>query len=132
MPHPFDAESPHRGQLTVLVSRAVDIDARIRALQAARAVVFAAAHDLAEQEGTRDASGSREASHGVSFEPASTSRIPRGLVARRDRAHRVIDGSDLTVEAAIAKLGFLIDRGVSGSDLRALMETNLVGECAGR
>lgn len=90
MPPPFDAESPYLGQLTDLVSRAVEIDARIRALQAARSVVFAAAHDLAEQEGTRDTSGSREASHEVSFEPAPTSRIPRGLVARRDRAHRVI------------------------------------------
>ena len=58
--------------------------------------------------------------------------LGRYAVGRELAAAGVIDGSDLTVEAAIAKLGFLIDRGVSGSELRALMETNLVGECAGR
>lgn len=46
----------------------------------------------------------------------------------------VIDGSDLTVEAATAKLGYLLDSGHSwnGGDrdgFRALMSTNLVGEC---
>lgn len=43
----------------------------------------------------------------------------------------VIDGSDLTVEAATAKLGYLLDAGWHGPELRALMERNLVGECAG-
>ncbi|MBL3698633.1 L-asparaginase [Leucobacter luti] len=43
----------------------------------------------------------------------------------------VIDGSDLTVEAAIAKLGYLLDRGFRGAELRQLVERNLVGECAG-
>jgi L-asparaginase len=42
----------------------------------------------------------------------------------------VIDGSDLTVEAATAKLGFLLDRGHRGEDLRVAMERNLVGERA--
>ena len=37
--------------------------------------------------------------------------------------------SDLTVEAAIAKLGFLLDRGCRGGELRSLMGRNLVGEC---
>lgn len=43
----------------------------------------------------------------------------------------VIDGSDLTLEAATAKLGYLIDAGWRGPELRTLMERNLVGECAG-
>lgn len=41
----------------------------------------------------------------------------------------VIDGSDMTVEAATAKLGYLIDRGHSGEALRTHMRHNLVGEC---
>lgn len=43
----------------------------------------------------------------------------------------VIDGSDLTVEAALAKLGFLLDRGTRDADIRALMQRNLIGECSG-
>lgn len=58
--------------------------------------------------------------------------LTRYAVGRELAAAGVIDGSDLTLEAAIAKLGFLLDRGVDGAELRQLMETNLVGECAGR
>ena len=58
--------------------------------------------------------------------------LTRYAVGRELAAAGVIDGSDLTVEAAIAKLGYLLDRGASGSSLRALMEANLVGECTGR
>lgn len=58
--------------------------------------------------------------------------LARYAVGRELAAAGVIDGSDLTVEAAIAKLGFLIDRGIAGSELRRLMESNLVGECSGR
>ncbi|MCW2288542.1 asparaginase [Leucobacter luti] len=43
----------------------------------------------------------------------------------------IIDGSDLTLEAGIAKLGFLLDRGFRGVELRQLIERNLVGECVG-
>lgn len=46
----------------------------------------------------------------------------------------VIDGSDLTVEAATAKLGYLLDSGHHWNSgdregFRALMGTNLIGEC---
>lgn len=40
----------------------------------------------------------------------------------------VIDGGDMTLEAAIAKLGFALDRGARGEALRDLMGVNLVGE----
>ncbi|MBK0419715.1 asparaginase [Leucobacter sp. CSA1] len=40
----------------------------------------------------------------------------------------VIDGGDLTVEAALAKLGFLLDAGFEGAGLMAEMTRNLVGE----
>ncbi|WP_240422736.1 asparaginase domain-containing protein [Leucobacter sp. wl10] len=56
--------------------------------------------------------------------------LTRYAVGRELAAAGVIDGSDLTVEAATAKLGFLLDRGHRGEDLRALMERNLVGELA--
>lgn len=40
----------------------------------------------------------------------------------------VIDGGDMTLEAAIAKLGFALDRGARGDALREIMGLNLVGE----
>lgn len=40
----------------------------------------------------------------------------------------VIGGGDMTVEAALAKLAFLLDAGLAGEDLRAQIEHNLVGE----
>ncbi len=43
----------------------------------------------------------------------------------------VIDGSDLTLEAAVAKLGYLLDRSFQGPELRRMVERNLVGECVG-
>lgn len=58
--------------------------------------------------------------------------LSRYSVGRELASAGVIDGTDLTLEAAIAKLGFLIDRGVTGPRVRALMERNLVGECIGR
>lgn len=56
--------------------------------------------------------------------------LTRYTVGRELAAAGVIDGSDLTVEAATAKLGFLLDRGHRGEDLRVAMERNLVGERA--
>ncbi|WP_449282368.1 asparaginase [Leucobacter sp.] len=56
--------------------------------------------------------------------------LTRYAVGRELAAAGVIDGSDLTVEAATAKLGFLLDRGHGGEDLRDAMERNLVGERA--
>ncbi|QBE50175.1 hypothetical protein EVS81_03675 [Leucobacter triazinivorans] len=56
--------------------------------------------------------------------------LTRYAVGRELAAAGVIDGSDLTVEAATAKLGFLLDRGHRGEDLRVAMERNLVGERA--
>lgn len=55
--------------------------------------------------------------------------LDRYAVGRELASTGVIDGSDLTLEAAVAKLGFLLDRGRSGDELRSLMELNLVGEC---
>lgn len=55
----------------------------------------------------------------------------RYAVGRELGGAGVIDGSDLSVEAALAKLGFLLDHGYSGAELRDLMERNLVGECVG-
>lgn len=40
----------------------------------------------------------------------------------------VISGGDMTVEATLAKLAFLLDAGLEGEDLRAHMQQNLVGE----
>ncbi|WP_336651491.1 MULTISPECIES: asparaginase domain-containing protein [unclassified Leucobacter] len=54
--------------------------------------------------------------------------LARYAVGRELAAAGVIDGSDLTAEAATAKLGFLLDRGHRGAELRTLMEQNLVGE----
>jgi len=57
--------------------------------------------------------------------------LGRYAVGRELAATGVIDGSDLTLEAATSKLGFLLDAGFAGAELRALMERNLVGECVG-
>ncbi|MBL3687413.1 hypothetical protein D3248_10700 [Leucobacter zeae] len=62
---------------------------------------------------------------------SGTVDLDRYAVGRELAAAGVIDGSDLTVEAATSKLGFLIDRGHRGAELRRIMERNLVGECAG-
>ena len=56
--------------------------------------------------------------------------LGRYAVGRELAAAGVIDGADLTVEAATSKLGFLLDRGHRGEELRELMGTNLVGEIA--
>ena len=56
--------------------------------------------------------------------------LARYAVGRELAAAGVIDGADLTIEAATSKLGFLLDRGHIGTDLRDLMEQNLVGELA--
>src|SRR5690606_32245692 len=40
----------------------------------------------------------------------------------------VVDGGDMTLEAALAKLAFCLDAGLSGDELRDVMRTNLIGE----
>ncbi len=40
----------------------------------------------------------------------------------------VIDGADMTLEAALAKLSYLLDLGLEGDALRSVMALNLVGE----
>lgn len=40
----------------------------------------------------------------------------------------VIDGADMTVEAAVAKLGFGLDAGLDHAALRSFMQVNFVGE----
>ena len=55
----------------------------------------------------------------------------RYAVGRQLAATGVIPGGELTVEAAIAKLGYLLDRGYSREEIAALVPANLVGECSG-
>lgn len=55
--------------------------------------------------------------------------LARYAVGRELARTGVITGSDLTLEAAIAKLGWLIDRGAVGNILRDLLPINLIGEC---
>ena len=40
----------------------------------------------------------------------------------------VIDGGDMTVEAALAKLAFGLDAGLEGAPLRSFLQLNVVGE----
>lgn len=54
--------------------------------------------------------------------------LARYAVGQELRSVGAIDGSDLTIEAATAKLGFLLDAGYRGADLCAQMSRNLVGE----
>ncbi|MHA3724573.1 HNH endonuclease signature motif containing protein [Leucobacter sp. HY1910] len=51
MQHPFSLESPNRGRLNDLVTRVVEVDARMRSLQAELTVLLAEAYKLAEAEG---------------------------------------------------------------------------------
>lgn len=57
--------------------------------------------------------------------------LARYAVGHELAAAGVIDGSDLTIEAATAKLGYLLDNGFTQPDLGTLMGRNCVGECAG-
>lgn len=54
--------------------------------------------------------------------------LDRYAVGRELAAVGVMDGGDMTLEAALAKLGFALDRGASGETLRRLIARNLVGE----
>ena len=54
----------------------------------------------------------------------------RYAVGRQLAAAGVTPGADLTVEAAIAKLGYLLDLGLSLEDIRAVVAVNLIGECS--
>ena len=53
----------------------------------------------------------------------------RYAVGRQLAAAGVTSGADLTVEAAIAKLGYLLDRGFTTQEITELMPVNLIGEC---
>lgn len=54
----------------------------------------------------------------------------RYAVGRQFAASGVLPGGDLTVEAAIAKLGYLLDRGFTREQITQFMSQNLVGECS--
>lgn len=54
----------------------------------------------------------------------------RYAVGRQMAAAGVIAGADLTVEAAIAKLGYLLDRGFNPEEIAHLAPMNLIGECS--
>lgn len=56
--------------------------------------------------------------------------LSRYAVGRELAAAGVIDGGDMTLEAAAGKLGFLLDRRHNPEELRSLMLQNLVGERA--
>ncbi|UOQ61331.1 asparaginase domain-containing protein [Leucobacter rhizosphaerae] len=58
--------------------------------------------------------------------------LHRYAVGHELAAAGVIDGGDLTMEAATAKLGYLIDHGFSGAELAEQLRRNLVGERIGR
>lgn len=53
----------------------------------------------------------------------------RYAVGRKLAAAGVIAGKDLTLEAAIGKLGYLIDAGFTRGEIESHMTQNLVGEC---
>ena len=54
--------------------------------------------------------------------------LGRYAVGRRLAQCGVIEGGDMTLKAAIAKLGYALDRGAEGDELREVMRLNLVGE----
>lgn len=58
--------------------------------------------------------------------------LTRYAVGHELAAAGVIDGSDLTLEAALAKLSYLLDAGFRSEDLAHLLRSNLVGECEPR
>ena len=58
--------------------------------------------------------------------------LGRYAVGHELAAAGVVDGSDLTVEAATAKLAYLLDHGFAGDELAAHMGRNFVGECTAR
>lgn len=54
--------------------------------------------------------------------------LGRYAVGRELAAAGAIDGGDMTLESAMGKLGFLVDRGHGNAEIRDLMLQNLVGE----
>ncbi|MBO1902186.1 asparaginase [Leucobacter weissii] len=52
----------------------------------------------------------------------------RYAVAKEMRALGVIDGGDMTLEAALGKLAFAVEAGLSGSPLGSFMQLNVLGE----
>ncbi|WP_433761594.1 asparaginase domain-containing protein [Nocardia sp. CA-135398] len=59
---------------------------------------------------------------------SGTVDLDRYQPGRAMRAAGAIGGGDMTREAALAKLGYLVDLGISGSELRRWITTNLLGE----
>lgn len=59
---------------------------------------------------------------------SGTVDLDRYQPGRAIRAAGAIGGGDMTREAALAKLGYLVDIGLSGAELRRWMTTNLLGE----
>ncbi|MEV6335273.1 asparaginase domain-containing protein [Nocardia vinacea] len=59
---------------------------------------------------------------------SGTVDLDRYQPGRAMRDAGAIGGGDMTREAALAKLGYLVDIGLSGSELRRWMTTNLLGE----
>lgn len=60
-----------------------------------------------------------------------TVNTDRYAVGRQMASVGVISGGDLTVEAAVAKLGYLVDRGFTREHIGELVPQNLIGECSG-
>ncbi|MFI6362298.1 asparaginase [Nocardia sp. NPDC050630] len=59
---------------------------------------------------------------------SGTVDLDRYQPGRAMRDAGAIGGGDMTREAALAKLGYLVDLGLSGSELHRWMTTNLLGE----
>ncbi|WP_446428249.1 asparaginase [Leucobacter sp. 1207-22] len=57
-----------------------------------------------------------------------TAQLGRYAVGSELATAGVIDGGDLTIEAAIAKLGYLLDAGYAADEVKTLMPVNLAGE----
>lgn len=65
----------------------------------------------------------------ITQSPLGSVNPERYAVGRQLAAAGVISGSDLTLEAAVAKLSFLLDRGFSPEQIAGLVAQNFVGEC---
>ncbi|XPP26463.1 MAG: asparaginase domain-containing protein [Leucobacter sp.] len=66
----------------------------------------------------------------VAVTQCATGRLDfaRYAVARDLAQAGVMPGGDMTLESAVAKLGYALDRGMRDAELRAVMGLNLVGE----
>lgn len=65
----------------------------------------------------------------ITQSPLGSVNPERFAIGRQLAAVGVISGSDLTLESAVAKLSYLLDRGFSHEQIARLVAQNFVGEC---